>query len=236
MIIIIILGGVYFQYFSKQKIDVNETNKKSQENAQINLKNKENITEDFQAKKILNSEDSRNKSNSSKKKETLQLSDKDRNLVSNKQTDTNEMADLVKDVEYITKDKNGNIYKILASSGKTNKNDSNILDLEDVKGEINSEKKSTVYIFSDFAEYNSSELKSNFYSNVLVKYEDKQIMCQNLEINMDTNIAIAYNNVEVIDPKSIMRAGKITLDIESKEIYINPEQSKKSKVKINSKY
>ena len=51
MIIIIILGGVYFQYFSKQKIDVNETNKKSQENAQINLKNKENITEDFQAKK-----------------------------------------------------------------------------------------------------------------------------------------------------------------------------------------
>ena len=53
---------------------------------------------------------------------------------------------------------------------------------------------------------------------------------------MDTNIAIAYTNVVVIDPKSTMKAGKITLDMETKEIFINPELNKKSKVKINSKY
>ena len=50
---------------------------------------------------------------------------------------------------------------------------------------------------------------------------------------MDTNIAIAYTNVVVIDPKSTMKAGKITLDMETKEIFINPELNKKSKVKIN---
>ena len=232
IIIFIILGSVYFQYFSKQKIDVNETNKKSRENAQKNLENRENND----VKNVINLDDSVNPDLSSKKKELLQMPNNNNNLLANKQIETSETTDLVKDVEYLTKDKNGNIYKILASSGKTNKNDTNILDLENVRGEINSEKRSTIYIFSDFAEYNSSELKSNFYSNVLVKYEDKQIMCQNLEINMDTNTAIAYNNVVVIDPKSIMKAGKITLDIVSKEIYINPEQNEKSKVKINSNY
>ena len=49
---------------------------------------------------------------------------------------------------------------------------------------------------------------------------------------MDTNIAIAYNNVVVTDPKSIMKAGKITLDIETKEIDINPS-GENSKVQIN---
>ena len=231
-IIFIILGGVYFEYFSKQKIDVNETSKKLQESAQKNLENNENN----EVNKILNLDDNDSQAVSSNKKELSQMPDKDNNLVTNKKIETSEMTDLVKDVEYLTKDKNGNIFKILASSGKTNKDDTNILDLENVRGEINSEKKSTVYIFSDFAKYNSSDSKSNFYSNVLVKYEDKQIKCQNLEINMDTNIAIAYTNVVVIDPKSTMKAGKITLDMETKEIFINPELNKKSKVKINSKY
>mgnify|MGYP001298128496 FL=1 len=236
IIIFIILGGVYLQYFAKQKIDVSETNKKLPESPQKNLENNENVNKNNEVKKVLNLDDNDSRGISSKKKELLQMPDKNNNLDTSKQFETSEMTDLVKDVEYLTKDKNGNIYKILASSGKTNKNDTNILDLENVRGEINSEKKSTVYIFSDFAEYNSSELKSKFYSNVLVKYEDKRIMCQNLEINMDTNVAIAYTNVVVIDPKSTMKAGMITLDIESKEIFINPEQNKKSKVKINSKY
>ena len=52
---------------------------------------------------------------------------------------------------------------------------------------------------------------------------------------MNTNIAIAYNNVVVTDPKSTMKAGKITLDIETKEININPDTDKINKVKIKTK-
>ena len=36
---------------------------------------------------------------------------------------------------------------------------------------------------------------------------------------MKTNIAKAYNNVVVKDPKSIMKAGKIILNIETKLIH-----------------
>ena len=48
------------------------------------------------------------------------------------------------------------------------------------------------------------------------------------------NIAIAYNNVVLTDPKSTMKAGKIALDIETKEIEINPDQNGKNKVIIST--
>ena len=79
-----------------------------------------------------------------------------------------------------------------------------------------------------------SNLDSKFYKNVVIKYEDKQITCENFDINMDTNIAIAYNDVVVIDPKSTMKAGKITLNLETKEIDINPDRNGESKVQINT--
>ena len=109
------------------------------------------------------------------------------------------------------------------------------MDLDNVKGEITSKKRSTIYIVSDFAEYNASNLSSKFYKNVVINYEDKQITCENFDINMDTNIAIAYNNVVVTDPKSTMKAGKITLNIETKEININPDKNGENKVQINTK-
>ena len=233
IIIFIILGSVYLKYFSKEKViidqtsqqteqDVNTTlqnnnkNKNESENKSNKVKNIEKNKIDLEKSKEIESEKTNTKPNENKKKD-------------------NEIPNIVKDVEYLTTDKNGNKYKILATSGRTNQNDKNILDLNNVRGEINSDKRSTIYIISDFAEYNSSTLDSKFYKNVVINYEDKQINCENFDINIDTNIAIAYNNVVVTDPKSTMKAGKIALNIETKEIDINPDRSGKSKVQINTK-
>ena len=82
-----------------------------------------------------------------------------------------------------------------------------------------------------FGESNSSNQSSKLYQNVIITYDDKQITCNNFDIDMETNLAIAYNNVIVTDPISIMKAGKIILDIETKEININPD-NEKSKVKV----
>ena len=75
-------------------------------------------------------------------------------------------------------------------------------------------------------------MESNFYQNVIINYEDKEITCDYFNVDMQTNIAIAYNNVVVRDPQSIMKAGKIILNIETKVININPE-NKKSKVSVS---
>ena len=43
---------------------------------------------------------------------------------------------------------------------------------------------------------------------------------------METNKAIAYNDVIITDAKSTMRAGILELDLKTKDININPESAK----------
>ena len=213
LIIIIILGGVYFNYFAKNsKMSIEIGEKKIQ-------------------KKIDNS--------ISKKQETKKLSKKlniDTQVTESKNEKPNlkkeikkkpEINNIVKDIEYLTTDKNGNEYKILATSGRTNSEDKNILDLDNVKGIITSKERSTIYIVSDFAEYNSFNLNSKFYQNVVISYEDKKITSDYFDVDIKKNIAIAYNDVVVTDPNSTMKAGKIILNIETKNININPENEEK---------
>ncbi len=229
LIILIILGGVYFNYFSKyndlslqekeeeitNKIDKNLIKKKEDETVEVKLKTSK--------------EEAKVESEKPKEEAKIELE------VSKKEAKVKKakITNLVKDVEYLTTDKNGNKYKILAKSGRTNIDNKNILDLDNVRGFITSIERSPIYIVSDFAEYNSSNLNSNFYQNVVINYEDKEITCDNFEIDMKTNIAVAYSNVVVTDPKSIMKAGIITLDIETKVININPD-NKKNKVTVTT--
>ena len=238
IIIFIIIGGVYFQYFSKQKITVDQTPQQTEK--EINA-NSQDDSKKKDENEVLNSTD-KDKSNKKKIKtdkidieNSKEKKPEKKNTKPNEKKKDNEIPNIVKDVEYLTTDKNGNKYRILATSGRTNQIDKNILDLDNVKGEITSKKRSTIYIVSDFAEYNSSTLASKFYKNVVINYEDKQITCKNFDINMDTNIAIAYNNVVVTDPQSTMKAGKIALNIETKEIDINPDRGEQNKIQINTK-
>ena len=238
IIIFIIIGGVYFKYFSKEKITVDQTPQQTEKEINTNSQDKKSKDEN----EVLNSTD-KDKSNKKKIKtdkidfenSKKKKPEKKNTKPNEKQKKDNEIPNIVKDVEYLTTDKNGNKYKILATSGRTNQTNKNILDLDNVKGEITSKERSTIYIVSDFAEYNSSTLGSRFYNNVVINYEDKQITCENFDINMDTNIAIAYNNVVVTDPQSTMKAGKIALNIETKEIDINPNRGEQNKIQINTK-
>jgi len=165
------------------------------------------------------------------KKTDINLDEDNINLEEKNNINTN----LVKDVEYITTDNNGNIYKIIAKSGKTNKNNKNKLDLINVIGEVSSDQRSPINISSKYAEYNSITTASKFFDGVIIKFEDKKITCENFEINMDTNIAIAYLNVVVTDPKTTIKASKIAFNIETKEIEINPDNNNNDKVRINTK-
>ena len=130
-----------------------------------------------------------------------------------------------KAIEYSTINNNGDSFKILAKYGKTNIKNTNILDLEKVNGIIKLKKGSKVLISSDFAEYNYNNQNSKFYSNVEIKYDTKLITCDNLKIILEDNLAIAYDNVLVVDDKSIMKADTITMDIITKDININSKDN-----------
>ena len=243
LIIIIILGGVYFNYFANNnKISLENNEKNIQTEIDTNeprKKETKNLTEESSVKTEINVSEEVKEVKSEevkevKSEEVKEVKSENVNLKKKIKPNKPEIDNIVKDIEYLTTDKNGNKYKILATSGRTNSEDKNILDLDNVRGVITSNKRSTIYIVSDFAEYNSSKLNSNFYQNVVINYEDKEITCDYFNVNMKTNFATAYNNVVVTDPKSIMKAGKIILNIETKDININPKNNKnKVKVTIN---
>jgi len=247
IIIIIMLGSVYYKYFSNDKIIIEEiselssNNEQSTENEQsepndllnnesssnVETKNSTTDTNNINLDDVKKTDTSANETNL--KSGNDQKNNKKEKVV--KKRKEKQVDDIIKEVEYLTTGRNDNKYRIFAKSGRTNQNNKNVLDLDNVRGIITSEKRSDIYLVADFAGYNSSNQSSKFYQNVVITYDDKQITCDNFDIDMETNLAIAYNNVIVTDPKSIMKAGKITLDIETKDININPD-NEKSKVKV----
>ncbi len=246
ILILFIVGGVYFKYFDTQKNTIEQINsseilkqdkidllerkisdlelksneltnelKNSQNKSEIliasniNEKDKDDNTLNYEEKKIQDNEIINNEN----KKELK----KNKDIIKN----------FVKDVEYTSIDQKGNKFHLLANSGKSNKENNDILDLINVRGKISSENRDTIYIVSDFAQYNSVNLNSKFYKNVIINYQDKEITCMNFDISIETNKAIAYNDVIITDPKSVMKAGIVEFDLKTKDININPESSLK---------
>ena len=217
LLIIIIIGSIYFFYFFKipdnqkilmdniliEKVDnTTETDRELLENS--NLEDNDVITQSDKNLKNLDSEKVKLDSNKSIK-----------NFDDNK--------NITKDIEYITTNDKGEIFKILAKYGKTNIDNSSVLDLQEVNGEILSDIRSNIYLSSDFANYNYNNQNSKFYDNVTIKYDGKIITCDKLDLIINENIAIAYSNVVVKDNSSIMKAQIITLDIITKDIKINSD-------------
>ena len=245
LLIIVVIGGVYFKYFDNKEnivevVEIQEQNDKNQieqlkkKIIDLELKNKE-LNSKTKSNLFLN-EDKKNKLLEENKEvllineESLKNNDNTNTSIEKKENkkikqENSKIKNIVKDVEYSSVDQKGNRFYLLASSGKSNINNKDILDLNNVRGEIRSEKRETIYIVSDFAQYNSSNLNSKFYENVIINFQDKEITCINFDINMETNKAIAYNNVVITDPKSVMKAGIVEFDLKTKNVNINPEST-----------
>ena len=183
ILIIIIIGGVYFKYFKTEKI-MEENNLTEINNNQIkqlekkisdlvskneeltkkidNNKYQSLIIEEPKPKKVENSNNAKKVENLNKSK-MIETDQKSLTKEKNK-TVNNQVKNLVKDVEYTSVDKRGNVFRLLANSGKTNKDNNNILDLINVRGEINSDVRDTIYIVSNYAQYNSTNLPFVFTS------------------------------------------------------------------------
>ena len=247
-LIISILGFVYLKYFNidqniVEEIKISEKAKEEQiaelenklfelETKNIELNNKISAQKNEQKENKIKYEKDNNENKIEKdtekilKAETQESIENDEKLKNDKTKPKKiKINNLVKDIEYSSIDEKGNRFYLKAKSGKSNKNNNNILDLENVRGQINSQKRDTIYIISDFAQYNSSNLNSKFYNNVIINYQDKEITCINFDINMETNKAVAYNDVVIVDPNSEMKAGIVEFDLKTKDININPENA-----------
>ena len=141
---------------------------------------------------------------------------------------------VMENLEYKSSDKSGNNYIIKAKKGKVNLEKENLLILEDVYGEIKLVGKSTIYIYSNFAQYNRNNFDTRFYQNVLVNFEDKRFNCDNLDLFFKDNFGSMYNNIVFVDENTQINADQVNMNLLNGDINIKMFQEEK-KIKILKK-
>ena len=232
LLIILIIGSIYYVYFLKiplnNNVNVNteiELNKKA-------VMDNEVLSKEERLDEIQLLENEKFKVGKNNSVDQVNLSVNDNNLLENRsekvdlklnESSINEIKNLTKKIEYISTNKNGDTFKILAKYGKTNLRNSNILDLEDVKGTVILSEGSIIKISSDYAKYNYNDQLSEFINNIQLNYDDKLITCDNLSIKITKNIAIAYNNVVIKDKNSMIKADNVQINLITKDINLNSE-------------
>lgn len=241
LLIIVIVGGIYFLYFYKGPLKNKEVLNNTlieidNSNKNLNSSTNDEILEEIKEKKrdinFKNEVDEKISANKKKinKKDEIKLNKNNKDQL-NKKNDNDKVKNLTKNIEYITSNKNGDIFKIMAEFAKTNLDNKDILDLENVNGNIKTKEKNEILISSKYASYNHSSQNSKFYQNVKIVYENKVISCDNLDISISQNIAVGYDNVILEEGNSIMKAKKITMNLLTKDISINSKD--KIELKIN---
>ena len=141
------------------------------------------------------------------------------------------LDNVMENLEYKSSDKSGNNYIIKAKKGKINLEKENLLILEDVYGEIKLVGKSTIYIYSNFAQYNRNNFDTRFYQNVLVNFEDKRFNCDNLDLFFKDNFGSMYNNIVFVDENTQINADQVNMDLLNGDINIKMfEEEKKIKI------
>ena len=144
------------------------------------------------------------------------------------------LDNVMENLEYKSSDKSGNNYIIKAKKGKVDLEKENLLILEDVYGEIKLVGKSTIHIYSNFAQYNRNNFDTRFYKNVLVNFEDKRFYCDNLDLFFKDSFGSMYNNIVFVDKNTQINADQVNMNLLNGDINIKMFQEEK-KIKILKK-
>ena len=150
------------------------------------------------------------------------------------QEEINYTSNIIKDVNYTTKDIDGNEYSITALEGEIDYNNSNILFLTKVEAFIKLKNDEIITIQSDYGKYNSDNFDTIFSKNVIIEYLNNKINGGYLDFSLKRNSMIISKNIVYTNLKNILKADVIEIDLKTKDTKIYMYENKK-KVKIQSK-
>ena len=159
--------------------------------------------------------------------------DQNQNLEIKEENFTN--SNIIKDIEYSSKDLKGNEYVILAKEGEIDLNNTDIIFLKDVTAYIKLIKNNeTITIVSNYGKYNTINFDTIFSKKVRIDYIDNTITGDYLDFSMMQNQLIISKNVIYINKQNILRADVIELDIITKNTKIFMHNSEE-KVNVRGK-
>ena len=155
------------------------------------------------------------------------------NLMGNIEQPLNTNESLIEDLKYLSTDKEGNEYKIEAKKGNIDKDNPDIIYLENVIAIISLKNSEQISIKSNFAKYNSKNFNTLFNDEVIVDYEDNLLSSNFLDLSFEDNLVSIYDNVQYLSGFSSLSADRAEIDILNKKTKIFMESPGK-KVLINN--
>ena len=134
----------------------------------------------------------------------------------------------ISDIHYKSSDKTGNQYEISSTSGESEIENPEVLNLVDVEGKISILNKETVLIYSDFAKYDKDSLNTHFYGNVRLIYGNHNINSDDLFLNFFDKQTLVKNNIYYTDQQNKLFADIIEIDLMTKisKVYMLEKQKK----------
>ena len=143
-------------------------------------------------------------------------------------------SNIIKDVNYTTKDADGNEYIITATQAEIDYLNTNVLFLTDVNALIKLINSENITITSDFGKYNVENFDTIFSKNVIINYLENEINGEYLDFSLERNSMIISKNVVFANLKNILKADVIEINIKTKDTKIFMYEQE-NKVNIKSK-
>jgi len=141
-------------------------------------------------------------------------------------------ANIIKDVNYTSKDQKGNEFILKADQGEIDLSDENIIFLKNVRAVIKIKGKNDVSISSNYGKYNINNYETIFSKNVIITYIDHKISSNYADFSFNRNLMIISKDVTYTDLESMLKADLIEINIETKDTRISMyEQNKKVNIK-----
>ena len=130
-------------------------------------------------------------------------------------------SNIIKDINYTSRDLKGNEYILVAKEGEIDLDNSDIIFLTDVTAYIKLVKNSEIItITSNYGKYNTINYDTIFSKNVKIDYVDNIITGDYLDFSMMKNLLIVSRNVVYKNLENTMKADVIELDTTSKDTKI----------------
>jgi hypothetical protein len=154
-------------------------------------------------------------------KEDKSKSSKQVNTTSEIEEDTVYNSNIIKDINYTSRDLKGNEYILIAKEGEIDLDNSDIIFLTDVTAYIKLVKNSElIVITSNYGKYNTINYDTIFSKNVKIDYVDNIITGDYLDFSMMKNLLIVSRNVVYKNLENTMKADVIELDTTTKDTKI----------------
>ena len=130
-------------------------------------------------------------------------------------------SNIIKDINYTSRDIKGNEYIIIAKEGEIDLNDNDIIFLTDVTAYIKLVKNSElITITSNYGKYNTINYDTIFSKKVKIDYIDNIVTGDYLDFSMIKNLLIISRNVVYKNLENTLKADVIELDTITKNTKI----------------